>query len=262
MSISDTLELDAIIQEWNPENSGTVNVEKSNGHNLRGIKTNTAIFDPTKSGEHIININGQEIFINVEDKSINKEVDFFEDENIDEYSGSTNVFNITDGTTDGLTTPREGSSMLREYISGGNAQIVSTSGLPNYPSSGDDFRCLTYFGSQSGFQGGESIKTYFGVQSDVSASYAITLSPPRNEIGFRIDNSVVKTVPATINGDTWYQKRFNWGSNGDIDVDIVNIDGDNIGSLSITNSKYTSGGVGFGHNAGGNSGYWDEFKTQ
>jgi hypothetical protein len=40
-------------------------------------------------------------------------VDFFEDENISEYSGDTGVFDITDGTSDGLTTPREGSYMLR-----------------------------------------------------------------------------------------------------------------------------------------------------
>jgi hypothetical protein len=77
-----------------------------------------------------------------------------------------------------------------------------------------------------------------------------------------IDNSEVKTVSATLSGDTWYQKRFKWSNNGDISVNIVNDNGDNVGSLSITDSKYSSGRIGFGHNAGGNSGYWDEFKSQ
>lgn len=70
MNLNDTLELDAIIREWDAKSDNTIDVKTTNmGYNLGGIKTHTGIFDPTESGEHIININGQELTIEVTDPS-------------------------------------------------------------------------------------------------------------------------------------------------------------------------------------------------
>jgi hypothetical protein len=73
MSLNDTLELDTIIRESNvPKNPvGPIKYEGSDStnHNLTGIQTNTAIFDPQESGNYTIPINGQELTIKVTETS-------------------------------------------------------------------------------------------------------------------------------------------------------------------------------------------------
>lgn len=72
MSTDDTLELDAIIKEWNATSSSVVGDIKYEGgdstsHSLSGLQTNTAIFDPQDAGTYTIPINGQELSVKVTD---------------------------------------------------------------------------------------------------------------------------------------------------------------------------------------------------
>lgn len=72
MSLDDTLEIDTIIQNWNPP-SNLVNTTYDTGnepdYDLKGLDTKTTIFDPNKSGNYTININGQELLIKVRDSN-------------------------------------------------------------------------------------------------------------------------------------------------------------------------------------------------
>lgn len=63
MNLDETLELDAIIQNWNAESDDTINVTDGTYYNLSGFQTHTGVFDPQKSGDYTINVNGQELSI-------------------------------------------------------------------------------------------------------------------------------------------------------------------------------------------------------
>jgi hypothetical protein len=259
MNIDDILEFDYQVEEIS-DNVITVNKD-AGGISESYYSTDTYVFDPQSIGTYELDINGQIIEIEVTDIP-DSEVDYFEDSGLSEYDGDTGSFSVTDGSSDGLTTPQEGDQMLREYISSGSATIYSTSGLPNYPSAGNKFRCWVYFGAQSGYaSSGELIRTHFGVQSSASSSYAIVLSPKGDSVEIWKDGSAIASTNASINGVTWYDQRCEWKSDK-INVDVLDVNGNTIASVSVTDSTYSSGGVGFGHNAGGNSGYWDGFATE
>lgn len=67
MSLNDTLELDSIIQEWNPPKE-LININ-GGAYNKKGIQTNTVIFDPEEPGTFEITVNNQVLKINVTDPS-------------------------------------------------------------------------------------------------------------------------------------------------------------------------------------------------
>lgn len=69
MSLDDTLELDTIIEESTKASNPIGNIEyegnDSTVHNLENIQTHTSIFNPQKTGNYKIPVNGQEITIKV-----------------------------------------------------------------------------------------------------------------------------------------------------------------------------------------------------
>jgi hypothetical protein len=67
MSLDDTLELDTIIEEWNPNSSLVDDV--GGNFNISGFQTSTTVLDPQNTGTHKININGQELTVKVTDTS-------------------------------------------------------------------------------------------------------------------------------------------------------------------------------------------------
>jgi hypothetical protein len=73
MSLDDTLELDTIIREssvpLNPVTDVKYEGSDSTVHNSTGLQTNTYIFEPEKSGNYTITVNGQELTIKVTDPS-------------------------------------------------------------------------------------------------------------------------------------------------------------------------------------------------
>lgn len=67
MSLDDTLELDTIIEEWNPNSSLVDDV--GGNFNISGFQTSTTVLDPQNTGTHKININDQELTVKVTDTS-------------------------------------------------------------------------------------------------------------------------------------------------------------------------------------------------
>lgn len=69
MGVNETLEIDAIIQKWNPStNIITVNPNNnSSDYDNTGIKTHTNIFNPKDADVYTLNINDQELKVKVTD---------------------------------------------------------------------------------------------------------------------------------------------------------------------------------------------------
>lgn len=181
MSLDDTLELDAIIQEWDAESNGVIgNImyedSDSTVHNSTGIQTNTYIFDPQESGTYTIPVNGQELTVNVKDSSIIPDgvVDNFE--NITNsppgiYSSGDSVSTYYNGDTSVFTrkkeNPLDGDYSLYHHHSDGKYEILSFAddGLPNYPSRGDKFRIRMKVQVNNVYTWNQiSASLYFGVE--------------------------------------------------------------------------------------------------
>lgn len=147
MNLDDTLELDAVIQEWGSVGN-VANVKTTKDYNIEGLQTNTVIFDPEESGTHKIEINGQILKINVRDTSNFDIIDSFEE-------GSNNVWH--DGSNwlcEDTLSPRDsafGSYTLRANSGGTLTVSKSSSNLPysNLPEFGDIFRCDMWYDRSS-----------------------------------------------------------------------------------------------------------------
>jgi hypothetical protein len=219
--------------------------------NIDGTDISGATIDGQEVQE--ITIDGQTVF-----SAGPKLVDDFEDQNISEYFGDTGDFQVTDGNVDNITSPRNGSFMLREFISGGNSNIFSNFGLPNYPSRGDTFRVFVYFESGTGFQSSaETIKVFYGLQNS-SNHYRVVISPLGDFIQFQKNGNAEAQGNGTVDGDQWYELEVQWGDTHTIKLRDLN--GTVQASVSEFDTTYTSGGIGFGHNAGGSFGFWDHFR--
>lgn len=140
MSLDDTLELDAIIKEWNDPNN-IVKVSDKDSLNLSGFQTSTRVIDPQEPGEYTITINGQDITVEVTNP-INRPstvVDVFEDGNTNEYqtvnggwSASTN--HVWEGSYSGRF---DQSASHKAFSSQGD-------GLNYYPKQGDAVEWYVY----------------------------------------------------------------------------------------------------------------------
>ena len=109
----------------------------------------------------------------------------------------------------------------------------------------------------------------YATQSATSApdGYRINLDANNDRIKFDLrqsgaDNNL-KTVNATINADTVYQVRVNWTNNNVHKVSVVKYFPDEvIASFNVTDSTFSSGGIGFekaGSQDGGTA-YFDDYK--
>lgn len=67
MSLDDTLELDAVIEEWS--NPDSVITDSENKFDMSGFHTSTGVLDPQEPGTHNIKVNGQELTVEVIDNS-------------------------------------------------------------------------------------------------------------------------------------------------------------------------------------------------
>lgn len=65
MSLDETLEVDAVIEEWNSPSD--VITDSDDQFDVSGIQTNTGVLNPKNAGEHKITVNGQELTVKVTD---------------------------------------------------------------------------------------------------------------------------------------------------------------------------------------------------
>jgi hypothetical protein len=241
MTTDDTLELDTIIENSsrasNPINKIDTNANY-NKDDLKGIETHTSVFDPPESGEYEIYVNGQVLSINVTDASAIPDAVVFEpvSDALTHFDGMTSDHSIVSSPT-----LKDGQNVLQSEYAGA---IYSTSGLDAYPRVG--------YRHQVWVQGTENAnpRVRFGVQ-DSSSYYSISFDENSNELRILKNGNKKTTTSTTIDQDTtyifdWYwrssspnieAKLFNGGENPKLDTPNA--------TLSLDDTDYTSGGVGF-----------------
>lgn len=247
MVLSDTLELEYLVEEIS-DGKISVGSEPSTGAtDLSYISRDYGVFNPTETGTYTLNINNQTVEI-----SVSNIVDNFEDGDISKYSvvDSAGNVNVTSNAA------FEGSFGI-EFTGSGGPQIQSTSGLDNYPSSGDTYSVK--FNMVQGPQSGaiENSQIFFGVQSlsDFPNSYNIETifrnDGNDDEIKLRDRNGsgvIASDTTLNLSLKNWYTVRTSWGKSGDISVELL--DGDTtVTTISTTDTSYSDGGIGFGTNS-------------
>lgn len=243
MSVDDTLEIDAIIQNWDAKSDNTINVTEGTDYNLSGFQTRTGVFNPQSSGNYTITVNSQTLSIKVNDSTNvpSNSVDTFEDGNIDEY----NTYSIVSASAQ-TNTVYEGTYSLKVSAQNNtDSAIVSTSGL-NYPNAGEKVDVWTKFGQA------DVTSVGYGMQSQTSTpnGYYNTLNIRDNEMILAIDNNLGNnSKPVSLDRTTWYRMRFIWKTNGELTFELYDQPAkDNPNPLETINendTSYTSGGISF-----------------
>jgi hypothetical protein len=170
---------------------------------------------------------------------VGKVVDDFNDGNLSEYTfdrGSSGARLVS-------TQTYYGSHALE--LSGTNTEMISTSGLARYPSSGDQFRCRV-----RATDGAGQFNFTYGVQ-DHNNRYFVLVNFATNKIGlYRYENETSYKLAAKSGGfclaeDTWFRIEVNWTTGGDHTVGIYNDSEELLGRISATDATWSSGGIGF-----------------
>lgn len=199
-------------------------------------------------------------------------VDSFEDSDYDEYS-------VTSGSSSNFETIDESSvsfsaidgSKIHHFIAGfgGTTQrLISTSGLPNYPTKGDRFEC--YLRST----GSNEASFLFGVTDD-SNYYRFTVGWNADQVTlFNNDDGDETSIGfsgVTLPTDTWIRCEVTWddgtlgGSDNDITVAVIdNSDDSTIATVGPVNdaTHAAATGVGFDGNfhGGGQDSWIDNYQ--
>lgn len=249
MSLNDTLELDAIIQEWtNPSN--IIKESKADGsYNLNGIQTSTGIFNPEDPGQYNFDINGQTIKIKVTDPSVFPStsignIEDFESGNIDEYKQDTNRFTVQ--TSDVI----EGSYSVTGTSTNGSGTPINSSdcliyskSIDNSPGRGYEFKYDWIFrGDGNGWQ-----SVVFCFRDIDNYYYAGCHNNQKYWVYKVMDGSIVKSNVKSASGgsydpDTQYTATVQIYDDGEIRYSDSN-GGSN--SVSITDSEWNNGGFGW-----------------
>jgi len=168
-------------------------------------------------------------------------IDDFEDANLNEYT-SNSAFSIDNSN------PISGSHSLRSDPTEKRRAIFSTSGLANYPEAGDTFSVLlNHTGNENNFIG-----PMFGVQSNNSDNYCWIVRDRSGDHKLEFmknspDNGIGSRTAFSVSGGSFPKRlEINWGTNGVIQAEVYEDDTNtSLGSASVTDTSYTSGGVGF-----------------
>lgn len=170
-----------------------------------------------------------------------KVIDGFEScGDLSEYSGDTGKFSEQSNTV------QVGECALEAVAENGDPfAIQSQSGLDNYPSAGDTFEYWAKPGEGPNGRGGSTVLK-FGVQ-DTANYYQLTLDSDNGDLEFsKVSGGSVAftaTASAGISPTSWYRVEVAWGSSGTINITVFDGSGSEQGSLSKTDSEFTSGGI-------------------
>jgi len=223
-----------------------------------GTEVSEVILPDGASASEVVAPDGRTVFSAIPEGVVdNFEEVIYEDQNrtlSDIYDGD-----LTDATRQ-QSTVQSGSYAL-EVTNG--AEIASTSGLPNYPSAGDSFDVRFYI------VGNEFHRIGFGVQNATSTwiDDAITIlfdfrsGQPDIKTTVRQGGSTVTDGDGTADqnpSDQWCRANVSWTSS-DFTVELFDSGGSSIDSVTVSDSTYSSGGIGFG---GAATAYFDEWFIQ
>lgn len=171
------------------------------------------------------------------------QVDDFEDGNIDEYEGDTGSFTVQS------TTVLEGNQSLEGTTGnlGGSNEIVSTTGLPVYPSSGQTFRFNVRLNETD-----DQPEVSFAVQTQslTADRYYVLLDAANDQLELR---KVETTDQGIESGSAALSSNLNdaleievqWGIGGSIPVTLSDSGGAEIASLpgNTTDTSFSTGGI-------------------
>ena len=183
-------------------------------------------------------------------------VDDFEDGDLSEYSfdrGSTGASIVS--------SPTHGGSYALEYA-GSYTEAISTSGLGAYPAAGDTFDCWV---RTSG--GANNLNFTWGVQ-DHQNRYYVKLYPADGKMFLFTYKSGTATSQGgntglSLSQDAWYRLEVQWATDGTQTVTLYDTGGTQLSQLSMTDSTWTSGGVGYdAYLSSGQSIYFDDVTIQ
>ena len=189
-------------------------------------------------------------------------VDDFEDGDIAEYSGDTNLFTVDGsfayGGANGLDTTGNEASRATDGI-GRTDQTVSQ---------GEIIRWMQYVDTASGAS--DEACTLFGVQSVTgNTNYGVCLElfgTDRISLAKNVEStdsygSVVVLASSTVTYTTgWYEVEVDWQTDNTIDVSLYTEDGTLVATTSASDGTYTSGGYGFTY--WGQYGGWDSIVSR
>lgn len=181
----------------------------------------------------------------------NNLIDSFEDNDISEYGGDTSEWKIVSSSA------IDGSYALAPDTSAQYYNLASTSGLPNYPDTTNIFEAYMYNDDGSG--AGNGLGPAWGVQSETGAdgvscyyTYVLpdgSLNVRRIDSGSRTTFSVSDSLSGHTQGDT-IRYEIDWRVSGGFDILYDKNDGSETATVSISDTNYTSGGIGWWCNVG------------
>lgn len=163
-------------------------------------------------------------------------IDDFERGDLSPYTDNS----TGDGVAEVVQSPvKQGSHALRLYEGVDEVEIISMSGLPNYPSQGDTFEYYYRYDNQA------IGAFHFGVQStSFNDKYAIRARGDKDEfVLFGGNDSERKSVSLSTN--EWYRIEVDWQTDGTITATLYDKTETQISQVSITDSTYSSGGIAF-----------------
>jgi len=187
---------------------------------------------------------------------VNEDLTQVEDGDISEFAGDISFFSASQAIT-----PYYGDYVLKGSASSTDGNIAD---LSQNVSQGDQFSVLVKYpndGAISRIAFGQQGDSGYGSQS----AYTLSLQDAADVINLivmddgtynKVSNSQVSDFP----NDEWMNVTIDWGSDGTINADIDGVtSGSDIGSLTHTDTNYTSGGTGF--NIFDGTVYWDDINS-
>ena len=248
-------------ETWLNTDSGKLNVYADLGSGAdwhpvppAQVLDEATLFDGS-GGETVSATGGIEISGGSLSLSNSSAVDGFEDGDISEYEGNTSAFSVQSSTVYDGTYALEGSS--------GFDTIASTSGLSNYPEAGDNLSIRFYYPDTNL----RTNKIFFATQDASSPNdngYSVVINGDNSPATFGIqkDGSTLSSSTFTLSSYTgeWLEVLVDWNTDGSIDATFKDSSGNTITTVSATDSKYTSGGIGFATQTSGGAPIWDLYK--
>jgi hypothetical protein len=192
-------------------------------------------------------------------------VDSFEDGKLDAYSfdkGESGASVVADGDYTGsnsLGGSYGGYQSLK--LSGEDTEMISTSGLPEYPAAGDTFGCWVM-----AVDGSEFINITYGVQDHLHR-YFIRLHFGNDRFKlYRYEDwdghpLAKDTTGFSLSRDEWHWVEVDWKTDGTHEAYLYDVNGNLLSEISGSDSTWNSGGIGFdGYFASsGGTVYFDDF---
>lgn len=133
-----------------------------------------------------------------------------------------------------------GSYSLKDY-SVAFTQITSESGLPVYPGPGDTFAFSFQVGSQA-----DVLQVRYGRQTN-DEEYTVRMSSDSDTLELQASYGgspqTLDSASVSYPTETWIDVLVDWGTDGYQYVEVRDIDGNDIGSVSAVDDTYGEGGL-------------------